>query len=371
VAARLAHPELNAHLQEAYRGGIGAYDLVSTHNKYAPSQKDFLRPLDDWYLKTELDEFIPSVLELSRVDGWLLTLPRNIDVRLIYYRQDLFDGASERARFREATGRELGVPQTWEELAQVAKFFARPPDLFGFAFPGRDSGLFGTYFELVAMAGGKVFRPDLRPGFVDSAGRWALGFLRRLYFEEQVTPRDLPEMRYDELSELFQEGRLAMVADWPGGFYRYRDPQHSSVSDRFSLALYPAGPAGGRWVYAGGHAFGVPKSVRDEEGARALLKFLTSADAQWHEATRGAFPVLKSVQKRLAAETDPKTLEGHRLALLEETVNSYMLLPPRFALYPAVEEALWPSLQKGFTGEWSVDESLDRAAAEMEKILRA
>ena len=98
VAARLAHPELNAHLQEAYRGGIGAYDLVSTHNKYAPSQKDFLRPLDDWYLKTELDEFIPSVLELSRVDGWLLTLPRNIDVRLIYYRQDLFDGASERAR---------------------------------------------------------------------------------------------------------------------------------------------------------------------------------------------------------------------------------------------------------------------------------
>jgi len=371
VAARLAHPELNAHLEEVYRRGTGAYDLVSTHNKYAPSQKDFLRPLDDWYLKTELDEFIPSVLELSRVDGWLLTLPRNIDVRLIYYRQDLFDGASERARFREATGRELGVPQTWEELAQVAKFFARPPDLFGFAFPGRDSGLFGTYFELVAMAGGKVFRPDLRPGFVDSAGRWALGFLRRLYFEEQVTPRDLPEMRYDELSVLFQEGRLAMVADWPGGFYRYRDPQHSSVSDRFSLALYPAGPAGGRWVYAGGHAFGVPKSVRDEEGARALLKFLTSADAQWHEATRGAFPVLKSVQKRLAAETDPKTLEGHRLALLEETVNSYMLLPPRFALYPAVEEALWTSLQKGFTGEWSVDESLDRAAAEMEKIVRA
>src|SRR2546426_44669 len=190
-----------------------------------------------YFIRPPVGDALNVALVAGPVDGWLLTLPRNIDVRLIYYRQDLFDGASERARFREATGRELGVPQTWEELAQVAKFFARPPDLFGFAFPGRDSGLFGTYFELVAMAGGKVFRPDLRPGFVDSAGRWALGFLRRLYFEEQVTPRDLPEMRYDELSEVVQQGRLAMVADWPGGFYRYRDPQHSSVSDRFSLAL--------------------------------------------------------------------------------------------------------------------------------------
>ena len=111
--------------------------------------------------------------------------------------------------------------------------------------------------------------------------------------------------------------------------------------------------------------------MRDEEGARALLKFLTSADAQWHEVTHGALPVLKSVQKRLAVETAAQTLEGRRLALLEETVNSYMLLPPRFALYPAVEEALWTSLQKGFNGEWSVDEALDRAAADMEKILRA
>src|SRR3989454_12699322 len=369
VAARLAHPELNAHLEEVYRRGTGAYDLVSTHNKYAPSQKDFLRPLDDWYLKTELDEFIPSVLELSRVDGWLLTLPRNIDVRLIYYRQDLFDGASERARFREATGRELGVPQTWEELAQVAKFFARPPDLFGFAFPGRDSGLFGTYFELVAMAGGKVFRPDLRPGFNDAAGRWALGFLHRLYAMEKVTPTERPEMRYDEASGIFREGRCAMVAAWPGRFHRYLNPLESRVRDRFDLALYPAGPSGQRWVYAGGHAFAVPTSVGNEEGAKALLNFLTSADAQLHEARHGALPVLKSVLGRLRAETDPATLEGRRLALLEQTVNAHMLLPPRFSKYPAIEEALWTSLQKGITGEWTIDDALARAAYEMEKIL--
>ncbi len=369
VAARLVHPELNAHLDEAYRTGEAAYDLISTHNKYAPSQKHFLRPLDDWFRETELNEFIPSVLEMSRVDGWLLSIPRNIDVRLLYYRQDLFQEPKEQERFRAATGRELRVPETWEELAQVAKHFTRPPELFGFAFPGRDSGLFGTFFELVAMAGGKLFHPDLHPAFVDAAGRWALGFLRRLYAEEKVTPPELPEMRYDEVSGVFLEGRCAMVTDWPGGFYRYRDPARSRVAGRFRLALYPAGPAGQRWVYAGGHAFAVPTSARDPEGARALLKFLTSADAQWHEAQRGAIPVLKSVRNRLKAETDPASMEGERLALLEHTVNSLMLLPPRFPKYPAIEEALWTSLQKGMTEEWSVEETLEHAAAGMEKIL--
>jgi multiple sugar transport system substrate-binding protein len=369
VAARLVHPELNAHLEEAYRAGAGAYDLISTHNKYAPSQKDFLRPLDDWFLASELNDFIPAVLEMSRVEGWLLSLPRNIDVRLLHYRTDLFEDAIEKAGCRQATGCELRVPETWEELALIAKFFTRPPELFGFAFPGRDSGLFGSFFELVAMAGGSLFRPDLGPGFVDSAGRWALGYLRRLYAEDRSTPREMPDMRYDEVSGLFLEGRLAMVADWPGSFYRYRDPAASRIAERFSVSLYPTGPSGARWVYAGGHAFAIPKSVRDEEGARALLKFLTSSDAQWHESVRGSLPVLRSVQNRLRAETDPQTLEGRRLAMLEQTVNSHMLLPPRFALYPAVEEALWTSLQKGFSGEWGVDEALHHAAAEMEKIL--
>jgi multiple sugar transport system substrate-binding protein len=369
VAARLVHPELNAHLERVYRRREGAYDVISTHNKYAPSQKYFLRPLDDWFRESELNEFLPSVLEMGRVDGWLLSIPRNIDVRLLYYRQDLFEDPEERERFRKATGRELRPPETWEELAQVAAFFVRPPDLYGFAFTGRDSGLFGTFFELVAMAGGRLFRSDLRPGFLDPAGRWALGYLHRLHAEDKVTPPGLPDMGYDDVSSIFLEGRCALVADWPGGFYRYRDPGQSRVVGRFQVGLYPTGPAGERWVYGGGHAFAVPSSVRDEEGARALLKFLVSADAQWHEAQHGALPVLRTIQSRIKAETDPATLEGQRIALLEQTVNAHMLLPPRFPKYPAIEEALWTSLQKGITGEWSVDDALHHAAAEMERIL--
>ncbi len=160
-----------------------------------------------------------------------------------------------------------------------------------------------------------------------------------------------------------------MVLDWPGSFYRYRDPAQSQVAERFDLALYPSGPSGARWVYAGGHTFAIPNSVRDEEGARALLKFLVSADAQWYEAERGALPVLKSVQGRQRAASEAGSMESHRQSLLEQTVDTHMLLPPRFERYPAVEEALWTALQKGITLEWTVEDALHRAAAEMERIL--
>jgi multiple sugar transport system substrate-binding protein len=65
------------------------YDLVSTHTKYAPSQLDFLAPLDRLVGADELEDFVPLILEPASVGGSLYGVPRNIDVRLLHYRADL------------------------------------------------------------------------------------------------------------------------------------------------------------------------------------------------------------------------------------------------------------------------------------------
>src|SRR4030095_9380690 len=65
------------------------YDLVSTHTKYAPSQLNFLAPLDELVPEQVKSDFMPLLLELTRVNGSLYGLPRNIDVRLLHYRTDL------------------------------------------------------------------------------------------------------------------------------------------------------------------------------------------------------------------------------------------------------------------------------------------
>lgn len=371
IGAKLIHPELNTHLETEHRAGTLAYDLISTHTKYAPSQRAFLLPLETYISDDELAAFVPATVKLVRFDGHLYGMPRNIDVRLLYYRRDLFEDPGENQAFRARFGYNLTVPRTWDELLDVARHFTRPPHLYGFAYPCRYSGLFGTFFELTAMMGGRLFNDDLSPAFANDAGEKALGYLRDLYLTYQVTPRDLPDWHFDEVANSFRAGQTAMVTDWPGGFGAMRNPAMSRVADVLDLALYPVGPTGERWVYAGGFTFAIPTSVTDLDGALKLLRFLTSEESQWHEALNGAISVRLSVQNKQKRETPPGTLEARRLDMLEQTVQQHALIPPKFATYPAVEDALWMALQTGITGQRSVREALGVAAREMGGIVHA
>ena len=91
IGAKLIHPELNAHIAQVYTNGVGDYDLIVTHNKYAPSQKQWLLPLEEHLSPDEVQAFLPSTIDLAKIDSQLMGLPRNIDVRLLYYRRDLLE----------------------------------------------------------------------------------------------------------------------------------------------------------------------------------------------------------------------------------------------------------------------------------------
>jgi len=348
VDVRLPHVELNERMATDLGTEHGCYDLISTHTKYSPSQAEHLLPLDELVTADELNDFVPRVLELCRFANGtdqtheqLMQLPRNLDARLLFYRSDL-----------------ISAPQTWEEAAaQMGKH--KRSDFYGFAFPGRHSGLFGTFYEMLGMAGGDLFDANLQPIFNSEAGEWALDFLHRLHAVERVTPPDLIEnWYYDEISDRFRQGDLLMVGDWPGFYGLYQKRETCAVFDQFDVTVYPAGPTGIRKSYAGGHTFAIPKAARDPEGGLALAKYLTSADVQWHEASlSGHTPVRQSVfekmKRSLSGERDAK-----RMAALEETINHYAMIPPKFAEYPLIEDILWVGVQEAITGKQTPKEAL-------------
>ncbi len=370
IGAKLIHPKLNEHIASLYSKGEGDYDLITTHSKYAPSQEQWLTPLDDDITDAELTQFIPSTIELTRINGRLMQLPRNIDVKLIYYRKDLFEDVKEKKAFEDQYGYSLEPPRTWEQLRDIAVFFNRPPELYGFVFPGRYSGLFGHFFELLCMAGGNLFDSDLKPQFLTSAGEWALGFLRRLYFEDKVCPLEVSDWHYDEVAQCFRDGKAAITTDWPGSFATYKDPSLSKVGGKFAVAIYPAGPSGKRFVYAGGFSYAIPQGCKDRPGALALMRFLLSDQMQHEEACHGAIPVKSYAQERIKKEAEPGSMEKARLEMLEKTVGNHMLVPPKLAKYPEIEDILWVSLQKGYTGKVSIKEALEEAASEINRILK-
>jgi len=348
VAFRGDHPALNHQLASLAEV---PYDLVSTHTKYAPSQLDFLAPLNELIEPATLTDFVPLLLELARVDGSLYGVPRNIDVRLLHYRTDLIDAP----------------PATWDDLIQTARKRNSPPDCYGFIFPGRESGLFGTFFELAEMAGARLFPDDLVPDIQNEGGRWALRFLRAC-FAEGLTPRELPDWHYDKVHECFRSGHAAMAGDWPGYYSLYRDPKISAVHDRLGLCPYPVGPAGKSLSYGGGHTFALTKQGVKKEEALQLLLYLTASEQQLTEARQGCVPVRRSVMKQMQTEADEANRE--RLGMLERVIAERILIPPKFARYPEVEEVLWRTVQRAFLGEIEIDDALSSMTRQITQIVQ-
>lgn len=354
VDVRLPHVELNERMAQDLGTENGHYDLISTHTKYTPSQAEHLCPLDELVSADELSDFVPRVLELCRFASEgsthekLMQLPRNFDARLLFYRADL-----------------ISAPQTWDEAAAQMRRHKRD-GFYGFAFPGRHSGLFGTFYELLGMAGGELFDANLNPIFNSAAGEWALNYLHNAHSLDRVTPSDLLEnWYYDEVSNRFRAGDVLMIGDWPAFYGQYQHPESCAVFEQFDVAVYPAGPTGIRRAYAGGHTYAIPKAARDPEGGLALAKYLTSPTVQWHEASVGGHtPVRQSIFDKVKAAQSGR--DAKRMALLEETVTQYAMVPPKFAKYPLIEDILWAGVQGAMTGAVTPKETL----RQMEKKVR-
>jgi multiple sugar transport system substrate-binding protein len=361
VDVRLPHVELNERMAKDLGTETGHYDLISTHTKYCPSQAEHLHPLDELVSADELSDFVPRVLELCRFAGEtdpthekLMQLPRNLDARLLFYRADL-----------------IPAPQTWDE-ASAQMIQHKRDGFYGFAFPGRHSGLFGTFYEMLGMAGGDLFDEALNPVFNSEAGEWALNFLHRVHAVDCVTPPDLIEnWYYDEISERFRKGDLLMIGDWPGFYGLYQKRETCAIFDQFDVAVYPAGPAGIPKSYAGGHTFAIPKAAHDPEGGLALAKYLTSPEVQWHEASvSGHTPVRQSIFKKMKDQSEQGTEhDAKRMAALEETITHYAMIPPKFAKYPLIEDILWSGVQEAMTGKATPKESLLRMEKKVREVL--
>jgi multiple sugar transport system substrate-binding protein len=219
------------------------------------------------------------------------------------------------------------------------------------------------------MAEGTLLAPDLEPEFDSPAGKWALGYLRDLYANGSV-PHAVPDWHFDDVSASFRNGSVAITGDWPGYFGLHRDPAHSVAAEHLAIARYPVGGSGTRRVYAGSHSFAITRDCRDIPAAVALLHELTTFESQMFEAERGVFPARQDVLAAIRQAMPAGTLESERLQLLELTVREDMLMFPELASYPDIEDAVWPMLQAGITGVFSVSEALSRAVAATRAIVR-
>jgi len=329
VVVHADHPTLNREVAARLAAGE-RLDVISTHGKYAPSQSPWLLPLDDVIDASVLAPLAPRAIELCSFRGSLLCVPRNIDVRVLWWRTDLL------AR----------PPRTWDEVEAA-------PGAFGFT--GRESGLFGLFYELMVAMGASLFDRDERPTLTGPAAVAAVARLQRL---AKKAPADLPDWHYDQVDDALLDGRVAMAAAWPGGYDRIR---RSDLAPVLAPAMYPGGRS-----YSGCHGWAIPRTCGDLPGAIALVTRLASIEAGHLEAAAGGIPAHTGA----LAQHDPlDPVDNERLSITKATIAEAMLTYPPLTRFPEVEDAGWSAIHDALTGEIDADDAVTRMQAAAEEVL--
>ena len=242
------------------------------------------------------------------------------------------------------------VPDTWAELIDSEIVFG---------FPGRESGLFGTFFELVRGAGGTLFDDRVHPTMDTPEAEWAIDALCRLAAR---APADLPEWHYDGVDAALLDGRVDAAAAWPGGWGAIRTSPNAANLQPFR---YPAGVTA-RVSYSGCHSWGIPTTCGDVERAVAFVTTLAGFDAQRLDASGGNMcahlDALASVEP--ADDTDRRRLE-----ITRDTIDNAMITYPPLARFPDVEDAGWSAIQAALRGHRSAREAAHDIQAAATEVL--
>ena len=72
--------------------------------------------------------------------------------------------------------------------------------------------------------------------------------------------------------------------------------------------------------------------------------------------------------KQMQQETD--RANRARLAMLEQVIAGQILIPPKLACYPEIEEVLWRTVQQAFLGEIEIDDALKSMTKQVGAVVR-
>ena len=324
------HPTLNARVADLLDRGE-RLDLISTHSKYSPSQRRWLHPLDDIVTTETLAQLAPGAVELCRFEGSLLCIPRLIDVRVMWVRTDRVDN----------------VPDRWAEVESTG---------LKFGFTGRESGLFGLFFELVIGAGGRLFTDDAQPVIASLEAEQAVATIVAL---ARRAPDDLATWHYDDVDAALLDGRVDAAAAWPGG---WGPISRSPIADVLHPFPYPAGTKR-RVSYSGCHAWAIPLTCGDIDAATALLETLSGHGVQRLDALGGNMAA--NVQA-LASIEPVNAIDRRRLEITRTTIDHSMITYPALENFPTIEDAGWKAINSAIRGVLSPAD----AVAEIQRVAR-
>lgn len=376
IVALLDGFAIDQKLKVDFATGAADYDVAWDHTSFVAQYTDFLLPLNDFFTEEELVEFSPAILDAATIDGNLYLVPRHADVSALHYRLDLYEDPDIAAAYLAATGNELAVPTTLDDVDAQARFFVENGyATYGYTLAGRDEAMTGRFYELLFASGGALFDENWEPTFNNEIGV-AVAQLLTDWYNDGIIPADTTSLVWDGVAAYFCNNDVAMKLEWYGWYSYFQDPNSCAVAGNFGLARGFSGLSiGGDAVrptgWAGAHAFSIPKTASNPQAGAQLIKFLTSERVAYEEAQLGFLPVRDDVWERVIADAGESDvpLDQERMELARLQVSEDFKTPPLIAEWIPFSNLFYPRLQAIILGDMSAQEGLDAAAEEVRELL--
>ena len=264
-------------------------------------QRGMLRPLNDYLAASHhlpsseqitKTMFLPSAWRHNQTpDGIVFGIPQIVDASCLLWNLDILERAAAndaeiRALFAQRPDGQIDYKRLrfeavkdWDHFRRLTqKLTQRSIDgtlqQAGFVIHayGGGAGMFSPW--LAANGGSYQNALGTRARFASNAGIETLGFLARLYWEDQVCP---PFRRQMSDVELFQEGKVAcMVAGtWSG-----KDIIRNTLGwDHFAKTAFPPGPQGStQKTVTWGNMLVIPQRCPNAELAWRYIQFVCSLE---------------------------------------------------------------------------------------------
>jgi len=324
--------------------------------------------------KVHAADFDPAALhryaEYPEGSGNIYALPVNQDCMGLVYRRDLFEDSKEKAAFKQKYGYDLAVPQTYDQLRDIAEFFARPDaNLHGIALYGsQDYDACTSVFNNILWSfGAELWDPKTAraEGYINSpSAARALEFYKSLF---AYAPDGFVNAYVPEVNKAIQEGRVALGFQW----YYYFDElaaQTAGTTHKLGFDALPGqkGEDGvlRRFVTIGGQGVSISQYSSNKDEAWRFLEWFMSPEQQWKWVQGGGKSGLKAILG------DPKFLDASptnkSFSVSMGLTRDYWHLPT----YPQLLQVYQRYVHQAIAGELPPQRALDLCAQEHERILK-
>jgi multiple sugar transport system substrate-binding protein len=348
-----------------------AYDMVIGDSQWlgAASTAGHYLDLTDFVKEHGVDEtFVPATLQYySQYDGKYWSIPAEGDANGWAYRKDWFEDPAEMEAFKAKYGYDLGVPETFEQLVDIAEFFTRPDEnRYGVALYTQTSydamamGLEQTIFTYGGDLGN--YETGEVEGILNSEQNVeALKTYRELY---TYTPPNWSQAFFVENNQAFTEGLVAMTMNYFAFFPALANEATNPHAANTGYFANPPGPNGDQHAALGGQGISIISYSQNQEESLKFLEWFIQEDVQERWAELGGYTchagVLNS-EKFLNA-----TPYNQAFADSMKIVKDFWAVPVFADMLFQMNDALHPYIT---TGEGDPKAKLDELAAQWEETL--